>query len=99
MSSEDRMQRDASRPGSPVEVFRGHSSIEAEVVRGLLDAHGIASRISSSLLPAMFPMPFGGAEFRVNVPSEAAAAARALIAGHLDEAAAVEIRRVSETLG
>ncbi len=93
------MRRDASRPGSPVEVFRGHSSIEAEVVRGLLDAHGLASRISSSLLPAMFPMPFGGAEFRVSVASEAAPAARALIAGHLDEAAAAEIRRVGETLG
>jgi ribonuclease III len=82
-----------------VEVFRGHSSIEAEVVRGLLDAHGIASVISSSLLPAMFPMPFGGAEFRVCVPGDEAPAARHLIEGHLDEAAAAEIRRVSETLG
>jgi ribonuclease-3 len=86
-------------PASPVEVFRGHSSIEAEVVRGLLDAHGIASVISSSLLPAMFPMPFGGAEFRVCVPGDEAPAARHLIEGHLDEAAAAEIRRVSETLG
>ena len=86
-------------PADPVEVFRGHSSIEAEVVRGLLDAHGIASVISSSLLPAMFPMPFGGAEFRVSVPGEEAPTARQLIAGHLDEKAAVEIRRLSETLG
>ena len=34
-------QRASTPPGDPVEVFRGHSSIEAEVVRGLLDAHGI----------------------------------------------------------
>jgi ribonuclease-3 len=86
-------------PAPPVEVFRGHSSIEAEVVRGLLDAHGIASVISSSLLPAMFPMPFGGAEFRVCVPGDDAPAARQLIEGHLDEAAAAEIRRVGDTLG
>jgi len=95
-----RMRRAAPPPPAPpVEVFRGHSSIEAEVVRGLLDAHGIASVISSSLLPAMFPMPFGGAEFRVSVPGDEAPAARHLIEGHLDEAAAAEIRRVSETLG
>jgi ribonuclease-3 len=91
--------RAPTSPADPVEIFRGHSSIEAEVVRGLLDAHGIASVISSSLLPAMIPMPFGGAEFRVSVPGEEAPAARQLIAGHLDEKAAAEIRRLSETLG
>ena len=40
-------------PGSgvdiPVEVFRSHSSIEAEVVRGLLDAHGVEATVMSSL--------------------------------------------------
>jgi ribonuclease-3 len=86
-------------PAAPVEVFRSHSSIEAEIVRGLLDAHGIASMIASSLLPIMIPMPFGGAEFRISVPGEDAAAARHLITGHLDETAAAEIRRISETLG
>jgi len=91
--------RASTPPADPIEVFRGHSSIEAEVVRGLLDAHGIASVISSSMLPAMFPMPFGGAEFRVSVPADDAPAARQLIAGHLDEKAAAEIRRLSETLG
>jgi ribonuclease-3 len=85
--------------GAPVEIFRSHSSIEAEVVRGLLAAHGIDSVVSSALAPSVFPIRFGQAEFRVRVPERAATAARELIAGHLDEAAAAELRRLSETLG
>ena len=85
--------------GPPVEVLRTHSSIEAEVVRGLLDAHGIESALSSALAPSVFPIRFGHAEFRVSVPAGSAANARALIASHLDEAAAAEVRRLSETLG
>jgi ribonuclease-3 len=85
--------------GPPVDVFRTHSSIEAEVVRGLLDAHGIESALSSALSPSVFPIRFGHAEFRVSVPAGSAAAARGLIASHLDEAAAAEVRRLSETLG
>ena len=68
-------------------------------MRGLLDAHGIDSAVSSALSPSVFPIRFGQAEFRVSVPSKFAPAARDLIAGHLDEAAAVEVRRLSETLG
>ncbi len=83
--------------GPPVEVFCSHSSIEAEVVRGLLDAHGIRSGISSVLSPSVFPI--GQAEFRISVPSQSAPVAREVIASHLDEAAAAEIRRISETLG
>ena len=85
--------------GPPAEVFRTHSSIEAEVVRGLLAAHGIESALASGLSPTVFPGNFGHAEFRISVPRAAAARARELIAGHLDEAAAAEIRRISETLG
>jgi ribonuclease-3 len=73
-----------------VEVFRSHSSVEVEVVRGLLDAHAIDSMI--------FP-GHGHTEFRVSVPARSAREARDLIAGHLDEAAAAEVRRLSETLG
>jgi hypothetical protein len=85
--------------GPLVEIFRSHSSIEAEVVRGLLDAHGIDSVVSSALSPTVFPIRLGQAEFKISVVSNAAAAARDLIAAHLDEAAAGEIRRLSETLG
>jgi ribonuclease-3 len=84
---------------SPVEIFRTHSSIEAEVVRGLLDAHGIEAALGASLSPSVFPVRLGQTEFRVSVASGAAGMARDLIAAHLDEAAATELRRLSETLG
>ncbi len=83
----------------PVEVFRTHSSIEADVVRGLLDAHGIRALVSSALSRSLFPVRFGQTEFRVTVVGGSARAATDLIAGHLDEAAAGEVRRLSETLG
>jgi ribonuclease-3 len=75
-------------------------SIEAEVVRGLLVAHGLAARVSSTLAPGLFPLRFGGqAEFTVTVAEGAEDRATALIAGHLDEAAAAEVRRLDENLG
>ncbi|HXT69951.1 MAG TPA: ribonuclease III [Vicinamibacterales bacterium] len=83
----------------PVEVFRTHSSIEAEVVRGLLDAHGIDATVASALPQAIFSMRFGQAEFAIAVSAEYSGRAREIIAGHLDEAAATEIRRLSEHLG
>ena len=84
---------------TPVEVFRTHSSIEAEVVRGLLDAHGIESNVGSALAPSVFPVRFDQTEFAVSVPSGAAGQARDLIRSHLDEAAAAEVRRLSDNLG
>jgi ribonuclease III len=84
---------------NPVEVFRSHSSIEAEVVCALLSAHGIDSMVSAALAPSVSLMPFNGAEFRVSVEGAVANRAKEVIAGHLDEAAAREIRRLSDTLG
>ncbi len=81
------------------EIFRSHSSIETEVVRGLLDAHDIEASVSSTLSPSLFPVRLGQTEFRVTVPAASAQTARDIIAGHLDEAAATEVRRVTETLG
>src|SRR6185436_3491989 len=83
----------------PVEVFRSHSSIEAEVVRGLLDAHGIDASVTSALTSAFCPQQLGQTTFKVTAPAPAAATARALIAGHLDEAAAAEVRRLSDNVG
>jgi ribonuclease-3 len=93
------MKRQADDAGTPTVVFHTHSSIEAEVVRGLLDAHGIAAAIGAPLARGLFPLRFGQAEFSVSVAGGVAARARELIAGHLDEAAAGEIRRLSDTLG
>jgi ribonuclease-3 len=93
-----------TRPGpsaerTPVEVFRSHSAIEAEVVRGLLLAHDIESSVESSLAPGVFPMRVGQTGFRISVPGPLAGRARDVIAAHLDEAAAGEVRRLNETLG
>jgi len=85
--------------GTPVEIFRSASSIEVEVVRGLLDAHGIDSHASAALSPTLFPLRFTQTQFQITVPSASATNARELIASHLDEAAATEVRRLTETLG
>ena len=82
-----------------VEIFRSPSSIEAEVVRGLLDAHGIDAAVASALPLAVLNARFGHTEFGISVPAESAGKARELIAGHLDEAAAGEVRRLREYLG
>jgi ribonuclease-3 len=75
--------------GPPAEVFRSLSSVEAEIVRGLLDAHGIRSVVAMG----------AEATFRITVMGSAAARAKNLISGHLDEAAAGEVRRLTQTLG
>lgn len=80
-------------------VFRSHLSIEAEVVRGLLVAHGLSAQVSSTLARGLFPLRFGGqAEFTVTVPDSQAERAASLIASHVDEAAAAEVRRLKVTL-
>jgi ribonuclease-3 len=89
----------ATRPPAPVEIFRTHSSIEVEVVRGLLDAHEIETHFGSAMAGSLFALRLGPAEFSLTVPAEQATRARELIASHLDEAAAAEVRRISETLG
>lgn len=83
-----------------VEVFRSHLSIEAEIVRALLEAHGLDARVSSAMAPGLFPLRFGGqAAFAVSVRKVHQSRAEALIAGHLDEAAAAEVRRLSQNVG
>jgi ribonuclease-3 len=86
-------------PTSVAEIFRTHSSIEAEVVRALLDAHGIHSAVGAPMSLSVFPMRLGQTEFSIRVPQSSAARARELISSHLDEAAASEIRRLEDTLG
>lgn len=82
-----------------VEILRTHSSIEAEVVRGLLEAHGIHSVVGAPMSLSVFPMRLGQTEFSVSVPQASTGRARELITGHLDEAAAAEVRRLEENLG
>src|SRR5687767_12120771 len=68
---------------APVVVFRSQSQIEADVVRGLLEAHGIATMISGDISRTPFPMSIH--EHRVEVAPEDAAYARRLIESHRDD--------------
>lgn len=80
-------------------VFRTYSAIEASVVRGLLDAHGIPSITTSGPAPSVFPFHAEGlVEVRVAAPPESAAEARRLIEEHRDQAPAGTVVRLERPL-
>jgi ribonuclease-3 len=64
-------------------VFRTTSPIEAEVVKGLLEAHGIPTLMQSDMPRTPFPMSLH--ELRLAVAAEAAERARRLIETHREE--------------
>src|SRR6185436_16208021 len=61
-------------------IFRTPSQIEADVVRGLLETHGIATIVSSDLSRTPFPMTVN--ELRLAVQAEVAAHAKGIIDSH-----------------
>jgi len=69
-----------------VVIFRTHSDIEAQIVRGLLEAHGVMSVLSSDVPHSIFPLSVDGLnEVRIGVhPSEAEDAQR-IIESHRTE--------------
>jgi ribonuclease III len=67
-------------------VFRSASHIEARVVRGLLESHGIESMLSSGLPRSIFPVAVdGNADIRISVRPEDASEAQRLIESHRTE--------------
>ena len=66
-------------------VFRTPSQSEAEVVRGLLAAHGLSAVIASDLSRTAFPMALTG--LRIAVPAGESEEAARLIEAHRDEPA------------
>ena len=87
-------------------VFRTQSDIEANVVRGLLETHGISAVLSSVGPHAIFPMRISGlGAMRLTVRAEAAKAATRLIAEFQHEVSdrvtriRDEFRVVEEALG
>ena len=67
-------------------VFRTPSEIEARVVRGLLETHGIASLMSSDLPRSIFPLVVDGiGDVRISVRPEDAEDAERIIASHRTE--------------
>ena len=67
-----------------VVVFRTPSQSEAEVVRGLLETHGISAMIATDLSRTAFPLTLS--ELRIAVQAEDGAHARQIIDSHRDEA-------------
>jgi ribonuclease III len=67
-------------PLSLTVIFRTHSDIEASIVCGLLEAHGIYAAASSDLTHAVFPLSIDGlGEVRISVPVDQADAAQRII--------------------
>jgi ribonuclease III len=64
-------------------IFRTPSQSEADVVRGLLETHGIPTIVSSDLSRTPFPMTVN--ELRLAVPADVAAHAKGIIDSHRHE--------------
>ena len=64
-------------------IFRTHSDVEANVVRGLLEAHGIRSLLSSDIPHSVFPLTIDGlGEVRISVNEADADQAARIIEEH-----------------
>jgi ribonuclease-3 len=72
-----------------VVVFRTPSQSEAEVVRGLLETHGINAVIATDLSRTAFPLTLN--ELRIAVPAEDGAHAKQIIDSHRDHAGPARI--------
>jgi ribonuclease-3 len=68
---------------SLVVIFRTPSQIEADVVRGLLATHGIATMISSDISRTPFPLAVN--ELRVSVHAQEAEHAKRIIESHRED--------------
>src|SRR6185436_18067420 len=79
-------------------VFRTHSEIEASIVRGLLEAHGIDSIPSAGPDPSTFPFRKGLSEVHVTVPADMAEQALRLIAEHREQAPAGVVLSLGQSL-
>lgn len=77
----------------PVVVFRTGSQVEADVVRGLLEAHGISAVVSTARPGTAFPLAVSGWDIRVLVAEPDAAAARRLIESHREAVTAGRVVR------
>ena len=70
----------------PIVIFRTHSDIEASIVRGLLEAHGVMSIVSSAVPHSVFPLTVNGlGEVRISVRSDEAEEAQRIIESHRTE--------------
>jgi ribonuclease-3 len=85
-----------------VPIFRTHSDIEALIVRGLLETHGVMSVISSDGAHSIFPLSVDGlTTVRISVHADDAEEAQRIIEAHrteLKNGQVVRLRDEFETL-
>ena len=72
--------------GDPTVIFRTQSDVEASVVRGLLETHGIRALLASDVPHTVFPLTIDGlGEVRLSVREDQAETAKQLITDYRDE--------------
>jgi ribonuclease-3 len=86
----------------PVVIFRTQSDVEASIVRGLLESHGVMAILSSSVAHTVFPLNVNElGEVRLAVRPEDADEARRIIDSHrtaLETGKVVRLRDEFDTL-
>jgi ribonuclease III len=83
--------------GHLVVIFRAHSDIEASVVRGLLEAHGVPSVVASDVPHSVFPLTVSAlGEVRISVNERDAEAAQRLIESHRIELPGGQVVRLRD---
>jgi ribonuclease III len=85
-----------------VVIFRTHSDIEAQIVRGLLETHGLMSVMASDGPQSIFPLSVDGlSAVRISVHADEAGEARRIIDAHrteLNNGQVVRLRDEFDTL-
>jgi ribonuclease-3 len=86
----------------PVVIFRTQSNVEASIVRGLLESHGVMAILSSAVAHSVFPLNVNElGEVRIAVRPEDADEARRIIDSHrteLETGKVVRLRDEFDTL-
>jgi len=82
---------------SSVVIFRTHSNVEASVVRGLLEAHGIPCVVSSGAMRNIFPLTIDSlVDVRMSVHEEEVDEARRVIDSHRTELTTGQVVRLRD---
>jgi ribonuclease-3 len=80
-----------------VVIFRAQSGVEASIVRGLLEANGILSVVSSAVLHSVFPVNVNElGEVRISVRPDEADEARRIIESHRTQIPSAKIVRIRD---
>jgi len=81
----------------PVVIFRAQSGVEASIVRGLLEAHGVPSIVSSTVTHSVFPLNVNElGEVRIAVHPGDVDEARRIIESHRTEIGSGQVVRLRD---